>query len=94
MQHFVSSENRMIKVIYFAGLREAIGISSEKIAAPTDLIWSIDIVRTQLVSMGQSRDCLASQKTSVHQGSDSHIVGLPHVRTNLAVLSFATGGNK
>lgn len=51
-----------IKVLYFASLKERIGHGSETIAIPFDQSWTVAMLREHLVSLGQGRDCLATQK--------------------------------
>lgn len=51
-----------IRVLYFAGLKEKIGHGSETIAIPFDQSWTVAMLRDHLVSLGQGRDCLATQK--------------------------------
>ena len=64
----------MLKLLYFAGLREALGISAEEVALPPD-VATIAALRAHLAARGGAWEVIAASK-SLRAAVNQAMVGM------------------
>jgi molybdopterin synthase sulfur carrier subunit len=82
-----------VKIYFFAGLREALGVSSETLALPTD-VTSVAALRDHLAARGEPWSALASTR-NLRVAVNQQMVGFDtalHAEDEVAFFPPVTGG--
>jgi molybdopterin synthase sulfur carrier subunit len=82
-----------VKIYFFAGLREALGVSSETLALPTDET-SVAALRDHLAARGEPWSALASTR-NLRVAVNQQMVGFDtalHAEDEVAFFPPVTGG--